>query len=51
MRFGEVTHGVFRLFLLIGPFERLEHLICKTLDSVAISDLVLSLGVKNAVVI
>jgi hypothetical protein len=48
MSFREVAHGLFGLFLLIGPFGRLEHLIYETLESVAVSGLVLSLGVKNA---
>jgi hypothetical protein len=48
MSFGKVTLGFFGLFLLISPFGRLEHLICKTLDLVAFSGLVLSMGVKNA---
>jgi hypothetical protein len=48
MSLGEVTLGILRLFLLIGPFGRLENLICETLESVAILGLVLSLGVKNA---
>jgi hypothetical protein len=32
----------------MGPFGRLEYFICETLESVAISGLVLSLGVENA---
>jgi hypothetical protein len=51
MSFGEITLGIFGLFLLIGPFGRPEHLIYKTLESVIVSCLVLSLGVKNADVI
>jgi hypothetical protein len=47
MSFGEVTLGLFGLFLLIGPFGRLEHLMCETLESVVASGLVLSLGVEN----
>jgi hypothetical protein len=43
---SEVALGILRLFLLIGPFGRLENLICETLESVAIPGLVLSLGVK-----
>jgi hypothetical protein len=31
MSLGEVTLGILRLFLLIGPFGHLENLICKTL--------------------
>jgi hypothetical protein len=45
MRFGEVTLGFFKLFLLIGC---LEHLICETLESITVPGLVLSLGVGNA---
>jgi hypothetical protein len=48
MSFGEVTLGFFRLFLLIAPLGRLENLIYKTLESVAVPGLVLSLGVENA---
>jgi hypothetical protein len=36
------------LFLLIGPFGYFEHLIYETLELVAVSGLVLSLGVKSA---
>jgi hypothetical protein len=32
----------------LGPFGRLEHLIYETLESIVVSGLVLSLGVKNA---
>jgi hypothetical protein len=46
MSFREVTLGFFELFLLIDPFGRLEHLICKTLESVAVPGLVHSLGVE-----
>jgi hypothetical protein len=45
--FREVTLRFFRLFLLIGPFGRLEHLIYETLESVVVSGLVLFLGVEN----
>jgi hypothetical protein len=45
--FREVTLGFFRLFLLIVPFGRLEHLIYETLESVVVPGLVLSLGVEN----
>jgi hypothetical protein len=48
MSFREVALEFFGLFLLIGPFGRLEHPICKILESVAVSGLLLSLGVKNA---
>jgi hypothetical protein len=48
MSFGEVTLGFFRLFLLIGPFGRLEHLPCETLESVVVPSVMLSLGVENA---
>jgi hypothetical protein len=48
MSLGEVALGILRLLLLIGRLGRLENLICKTLESVTVSGLVLSLGVKNA---
>jgi hypothetical protein len=48
MCFREVTLRFFGFFLLIGPFGRLEHLICKTLELVTVLGLVLSLRVKNA---
>jgi hypothetical protein len=48
MTFGEVAIWFFGLFLLIGPFGHLEHLICETLESIVVLGLVLSLGVKNA---
>jgi hypothetical protein len=48
MGFGEVIVGFLRLFLLIGTSGRLENLICKTLESVAVLDLVLSLGLEDA---
>jgi hypothetical protein len=51
MSLGEVTLGILKLLILIGRLGRLENLICKTLESVAISGLVLSLGMKNANVI
>jgi hypothetical protein len=51
MNFGEVTLGFFGLFLFINPLGHLEHLICKTLELVTVSVLVLSLGVENADVI
>jgi predicted benzoate:H+ symporter BenE len=44
----EVTLGILRLLLLIVQLGRLENLICKTLELVAISGLLLSLGVENA---
>jgi hypothetical protein len=46
--FEEVTLRFFGLFLLIGPFCRLEYFICETLVSVTVPDLVLSLGVEDA---
>jgi hypothetical protein len=46
--FREVALGILGLLLLIDRLGRLENLIYKTLESVAVSDLVLSLGVKNA---
>jgi hypothetical protein len=51
MSFGEVTLGFFWLFLLIDPFGRLEHLICKTLVSVTVSGLMLSVEIENTDVI
>jgi hypothetical protein len=47
MSFGKVTLGFFGLFLLIGPFGRLEHLICETLESITVPNSVLSLGVED----
>jgi hypothetical protein len=44
---GLVTLGILRLLLMISRFGRLENLIYKTLESIAVSGLVLSLGVKN----
>jgi hypothetical protein len=49
--FGEVALRFFKLFLLIGPFGRLEYFICETLESIAVPGLVFSLGVENADVI
>jgi hypothetical protein len=46
MSLGEVTLGILGLLLLIDRLGNLENLICKTLESVAVSGLVLSLGVK-----
>jgi hypothetical protein len=48
MSFGEVALGILRLFLLIGAFCCLENLICKTLESVVVPGLVLSLDVEDA---
>jgi hypothetical protein len=48
MSLGEVALGILVLFLLISAFGCLENLICKTLELVAFSGLVLSLEVKNA---
>jgi hypothetical protein len=48
MSFEEVALWFFGLFLLIGTFGCLEHLIYETLESVIVSGLVLYLGVKNA---
>jgi predicted benzoate:H+ symporter BenE len=45
---GEVAPGTLKLLLLIDRLGRLENLICKTLELVTVSGLVLSLGVKNA---
>jgi hypothetical protein len=46
--FGEVALGIFGLFLLIDRIDRLEYLIFKTLESVAVLGVVLSLGAENA---
>jgi hypothetical protein len=46
MHLGEVTLGILGLLRLLGRLGRLDNLICKTLESVAISGLVLSLGWK-----
>jgi hypothetical protein len=46
MSFGEVALGFLGLFLLIGPFGRLEHLTYETLESVIVLGLVLTLGWK-----
>jgi hypothetical protein len=48
MSLGRVTLSILRLLLLIGQLGCLEYLICKTSESVAVSVLVLSLGVKIA---
>jgi hypothetical protein len=47
----EVTLGILGLLLLIGQLGLLENLIYITLESIAVSGLVLSLGVENANVI
>jgi hypothetical protein len=44
----EVTIWIFRLLFLLGLFSRLENLICKALQLVTVTGLVLSLGVENA---
>jgi hypothetical protein len=46
MSLGEVALGILELLLLIGRLGHLENLIYKTLESVAISGLGLSLGQK-----
>jgi hypothetical protein len=51
MILGEVILRLFGLFLLIDLFGHLEHLICETLELVAVLGLVLSLGVKYTDVI
>jgi hypothetical protein len=51
MHLTEVTLGILGLLLMIGRFGHLENLIYKTLESVTVSGLVLSLGVENANVI
>jgi predicted benzoate:H+ symporter BenE len=48
MSFEEVALELLGLLLLINQLDRLENLICKTLESIIVSGLVLSLGVKNA---
>jgi hypothetical protein len=48
MSFTEVALWFFELLLLISLFGLLEHLICETLESVAVPGLVLSLGMENA---
>jgi hypothetical protein len=48
LSFREVVLWFFRLLLLIGLFCRLERLICETLESVVVPNLVLSLGAENA---
>jgi hypothetical protein len=45
--FREVALWFFRLFLLIAPVGHLEYFICETLESVAVPDLVLSMGVED----
>jgi hypothetical protein len=45
---GEAALGILRLLLMIGRFGHLENLIYKSLESLTISGLVLSLGVENA---
>jgi hypothetical protein len=44
----EIALGILRLLLLIGLLGRLEKFICKTLESVTVLSVVLSLAVKNA---
>jgi hypothetical protein len=51
MSLGEVIIGILGLLLLIGYLGCLKNLIYKSLVSVAVSGLVLSLGIKNANVI
>jgi hypothetical protein len=46
--FEDIVLWIVRLLLLIGLFGHLEHLICETLESVAVPDLVLSLRMENA---
>jgi hypothetical protein len=48
MSFEEVALELLGLLLLIDQLGRIENLICKTLESIIVSGLVLSLGVKNA---
>jgi hypothetical protein len=47
MSFEEETLVILGLLLLIGHLGRLENLLYKTLESIAVLGLVLSLGVKN----
>jgi hypothetical protein len=47
-RLREITLGILGLLLMISRLGRLENLIYKTLESIAVSSLVLSLGVENA---
>jgi hypothetical protein len=49
--FEEVALRFFGLFLLIGPYGRLEYFICETLELVTVLGLVLSLMVEDANVI
>jgi hypothetical protein len=49
MSLGEVALGLFGLFLLTGPFGRLEHLICETLELAVVSGFVLSLGGEKCI--
>jgi hypothetical protein len=51
MSLGEVTLGNLVLLLLIGHLGHLENLICKTMESVIVLGLVLSLGMKNKIAI
>jgi hypothetical protein len=48
MRLREIILGILKLLLLIGRLGHLENLICKTLKSITVSGLVLSLEVENA---
>jgi hypothetical protein len=48
MSFSEVSLWLFRLFLLINLFGHLEHRISKTLESIAVLRLLLSLGLEDA---
>jgi hypothetical protein len=48
MSFGKVAHWFFGLLLLIDLFSHLKHLICKTLESITVPGLVLSLVIENA---
>jgi hypothetical protein len=45
---GEVALRILGLLFLIGQLGHLENLICKTLELVIVSGLVLSLGAENA---
>jgi hypothetical protein len=48
MSLREVALGILGLLLLIDCLSCLENLIYKTLESVIVSSLVLSLGLENA---
>jgi hypothetical protein len=51
MSYREITIWMSVFLLLIRLLGRLEHLICKTLESIAVLGFMLSLGVENAYLI